>query len=86
MCMLCHCGDDGEKFLSAFEDSRTAMKRAIAAIHTCSGTALHPVTRVPYHEARTQYDRMHKKMVRLLREWNKIEQEREQVNGGTHVQ
>lgn len=86
MCILCHCGDDGEKFLSAFHDSRGAMKRAVTAMHTCAATALHPVTRAPDPAVRRQYARMHKQMVRLLRTWNKIEHEREQLSGEIHTQ
>jgi hypothetical protein len=85
MCIICNCGDDGDEFLSAFEQARAGMKAAKAAMLKCAESAVHPATSAPYHEARARYDAMHKKIARLLREWNSIEQEREQSDGGPHA-
>ena len=69
MCIICNAGDVGDDFLSAFESSRSAMRDAAKAMLKVKAAA-------PQHAA--QYDRAHKQMVRLIREWNKVEMLREQ--------
>lgn len=77
MCIICNFttpdeqfGGCGDRFLSAFSASRANMKRAADEMLICSKTA-------PTPEARKLYGRAHKKMVRIIRDWNRIEQERE---------
>ncbi len=64
MCIICRCGDDGNRALDAFALSRTAMQRAAVAMKICSATD-------------PGYDATHKKMVKLMREWNRLEESRE---------
>jgi hypothetical protein len=78
MCIICNCGDDGDEFLLAFERARSGMKASKVAMLKCSQVAADVATQA-------RYDAMHKKIARLLREWNAIEQEREQGDGGPHA-
>lgn len=64
MCIVCECGDRGVAFLTEFARAQHAMQKAARAMHTCAKEQRH-------------YDRTHKQMVRLLREWNNIEHQRE---------
>ena len=66
MCIICNCGADGENFLASFSLSRDAMKKAKDEMMKCSSVD-------------RRYDAIHKKMVRLIKEWNSIEQERENM-------
>jgi len=59
-----------DDFLREFEVARKAMRRAAAQMLACSKLAVVP-------EARVRYDAAHKQMVRLIREWNKLEETRE---------
>jgi hypothetical protein len=59
-----------EAFLFEFRHAQEHMKKSAAA--------LLDVRALPADKAaRKRYDRAHKKMVRLIRDWNRIEQERE---------
>jgi hypothetical protein len=71
MCILCNCGFDGpaDEFLGAFEASRRIMKRATEEMGRCA-------------RIDRRYDKTHKRMVRLMRDWNRIEQERERPFDG----
>ena len=73
MCIICNCphfSEAPDEFLRAFEDARQAMKRAEAAMLKVSAEAIRP-------EDSRRYDAIHKQMVHLRREWNKLEQKRE---------
>jgi hypothetical protein len=70
MCIICNCGDAGFDFLTDHGAAAGRMRAAKAKMLECSRIATEP-------EQRKRYDRMHKKMARLIREWNRIEQERE---------
>lgn len=74
MCIICnmttHKGSsDASDFVDQFSEASAKMKRATATMLA--------VSQQTAPEYRKQYDRAHKKMVRLLREWNSIEHERE---------
>ena len=69
MCIICNC--DGGEMLSAFESARQAMKRSKEAMLKCSKSSCDKV-------AAKQYDKVHKEMVRLIKEWNTLEEKREQ--------
>ena len=78
MCIICHCGTDiADEYLSANADVRTAMKRAAKAMMVCSQKA-------DTQENRKQYDRTYKRIVRLIREWNQLEEFREAIMAETH--
>ena len=76
MCIICRLGAkddfDGPKkataFLDAFERAKGAMQAATDAMAECAKMDPH-------------YDRTHKRMVSLQRDWNRIEQEREAGDG-----
>lgn len=70
MCIICNCGDTGDAFLLAHTGAANRMKLAAEAMLKCAMIA-------PTPEQRRQYDRTHKKIVRQLRDWNRLEQERE---------
>lgn len=77
MCIICECYcmnsasmHTAEMFLSEFERSRQAMKSAADIMLQVSKIAVTP-------EGRKQYDRTHKIMVKLIRQWNVLEQSRE---------
>lgn len=75
MCIICNCGEEaGDRFLGAFQQSQESMKAAADAMLMASKEARTP-------EQRRQYDRTHKAMVRLTREWNALEQLREASHG-----
>ena len=70
MCIICKMGDDGaglnaaDEFLREFGIAQQAMRKATEAMLACS-------------RVDENYDRTHKQMVRLLREWNGITHTRE---------
>lgn len=73
MCIICNMRgreDVATEFLSAYDIAREAMKQAKHAMYVCSKDAVTP-------EARAAYDASHKTIVRLVNEWNKLEQSRE---------
>ena len=78
MCIICAMEvtadlkdiNTAEDFLSAFLRARVNMQESARLMKLCSKVAIRP-------ETRKQYDKTHKKMVRLIREWNKLEQFRE---------
>lgn len=71
MCIICNCSDDGDEFLLAFLKAQRAMKEAKDAMLKCSKSSVDKT-------AAKQYDRVHKEMVRLIKEWNRLEEKREQ--------
>lgn len=77
MCIVCNCGEVGDDFLAYFSAARDAMERAKKAMLICAQSAKRHDSVEPIPVARISYDRAHKKMVRLCREWNAIEAERE---------
>ena len=79
MCIICNCDTDGDEFLNAFESSRQAMRRAKEAMLKCSRSSTNKAISV-------RYDKTHKEMTRLIKEWNKLEQKREQGYHDTVVQ
>jgi hypothetical protein len=74
MCIICNMpdfkDDVASDFLNKFEVAQKAMKQATEAMLVCSKTA--------YPQYRPHYDAVHKEMVRQIREWNKLEEKREQ--------
>lgn len=74
MCIICNLGfaniGTAEGFLSAFDRSRGAMKAAADGMLGCADAAQTDADR-------KRYKRIHKQMVRLMREWNSLEQKRE---------
>ena len=70
MCVVCNCDDAGLTFLTHAYGASYEMEKAAAAMLQCSKV-------VQDEEASRRYDAAHKKMVRLRREWNRIEHERE---------
>lgn len=74
MCIICNLpihSDTAGEFLDAYDRARKEMAAATTAMRACSQDAILP-------EHRKRYDQIHKMMVRLQREWNSIEQLREQ--------
>jgi len=78
MCIICNMPDfkDGvaDDFLSKFSVASQAMTAAATAMLECAKIANTP-------EARSRYDATHKKMVQMVRDWNRLEQEREAGDG-----
>lgn len=75
MCIICNVPATGtftaaDDFLSAFEQSRQAMRSAADHMLEVSKIAISA-------EDRRRYDMMHKEMVRQIRAWNGLEQKRE---------
>lgn len=76
MCIICNMGPDVDKamvagaFLSAWDESGVAMRQAAHMMHIVSKTA-------PAATDRKRYDKMHKRMVKAIRDWNRLEMERE---------
>lgn len=81
MCIVCNCDGPsdttGSDFLTTFDNSRRAMSATADAMLKCSQVAFTP-------EAQQRYDRTHKKMVKLIREWNKLEELRENAPVSKH--
>ena len=72
MCIECNVppyDKSASDFLGEFDSALHHMKKASQAM-------LH-VSKVTYPEYKKQYDKMHKRMVRITREWAQIEHERE---------
>ena len=70
MCIVCNSGDSGSQ---ALDDHRTAgdrMKRAADSMLQAALSTASP-------SAAKRYKRTHKAMVRMARDWNRLEQERE---------
>ena len=78
MCIICNCDDHGDAFLVAFERTRASMLEAKTAMLKCAEASSEP-------DARARYDAAHKKIARLLRDWNSIEHERERGAGEVHA-
>lgn len=72
MCIVCNCDTLGDDFLTAFHQARHYMGRAASLMLECS-------KRVSDPEAKRSYDRSHKHMRRVLRDWNRTEEMREQA-------
>lgn len=73
MCIICNCppfAPEPDALLVAFHASREAMKAAESAMRAVAAVAVSA-------EDRRRYASVHKQMVRLRREWNKLEQARE---------
>lgn len=71
MCIICNMPApegvfEAEKFLHHFELAGNNMKLAADNLKLC-----YDLTK------RKSYDRTHKKMVKLMRDWNRLEHERE---------
>jgi len=77
MCIICNCGDDGDDFLMHFSAVKQHMRLAAEAMLRCS--KLGNKYFQPGHASRNRqrYDQIHKKIVKMRKEWNKIEHERE---------
>lgn len=69
-CIVCNCDDVGLEFLDKFSEVQKKMKEASVSMLQCSKVAKDIGTR-------RRYDKVHKKMVKILKDWNKIEHERE---------
>lgn len=69
MCIICN-SESGSDFLSDFENARKHISKSTETMLRCSQEATDP-------EVKKRYNRIHKKMVRLKRDWNKLEHERE---------
>lgn len=76
MCIICNSAT-GDLFLGEFAVARAAIERAKDAMLECSKNAVGEYAGVTDTEMRAKYDKIHKKITRLLREWNNIEHERE---------
>lgn len=79
MCIVCNLGDNAaaaDLFLDRFAVARDEMKAAAEAMLQCSRLAVSEV-------ARRRYDRTHKSMTRAIREWNKLEEARENHTKGS---
>lgn len=70
MCIFCNVGYDADKFLTPYHRARMQMREAIVGMEAVIRAA-------PDRAVQGRYKRAHHKMVRLLRDWNRIEQERE---------
>lgn len=71
MCIICNCNyDDATAFLTYFSDAGKQMRKAADYMLACSRSATTP-------EARKRYSALHKEMVRMARDWNRLEQDRE---------
>lgn len=71
MCIICNCDDAGDEFLSHFVRARMEMRLAAESMQECLRTPL-----LTEDELKL-YKRAHHKMRRLIKDWNRIEQERE---------
>ena len=75
MCILCNMGQDksawaeADKFLGNFADASRAMRQAVEQMRVVVGVC--PSGHM------SQYDAAHKAMVRILRDWNRVEETRE---------
>lgn len=78
MCIVCNCGDTGGEFLCEFARAQAAMKSAAQKMLECSKVATTP-------EQRWRYDATYKRMVKLIRQWNGLEQFRESAKPPSNV-
>ena len=75
MCIFCNMGHDesalneADKFLGEFAGASRKMKQAVDQMKVVAGVC------PPAH--RSQYDAAHKALVRILRNWNRMEELRE---------
>jgi len=72
MCIICNCGDDGDNFLYEYEVARGKMKKAREAMLKCSQVATD-------EESRKRYKATYNKMASIIKDWNSIEEFRENV-------
>jgi len=73
MCIMCNVGFDlGDRFMDEFASARVHMNRAAAAMLECKAAAKSIAVS-------KQYDRTHKAMVKLIRDWNRLQEMREAV-------
>lgn len=78
MCIVCNAADSeaaaeaAARFLRAWERAQTAMDEAARAMLVVSKT-------MPAHDDRRRYDHLHKRMVSSIRQWNRLEQDREAI-------
>ena len=77
MCIICNCNKAGDTFLHEHFVAARSMKNAAAAMLICSQTSNSKFEPDRAAENRKRYDKTHKKMVKLIRAWNRLEQERE---------
>lgn len=73
MCIICNTpihDKTAEEFLIEFAAAQSRMKAAAQRMLEVSKVAIQP-------KDRERYDRIHKEMVRQIREWNKLEEKRE---------
>lgn len=68
MCIICNCHEEGNDFLADYWTAENAMKKAIKSMESC-----YEVSKMKKYR-RTQY-----RMVRILKEWHKIDGTREDV-------
>lgn len=79
MVILCNADEAAaERYLIEDQDARRHMRAAADAMLECSKTAKDA-------ETAARYDAAHKKMVRLMRDWNRLEQEREVPPAGVKM-
>lgn len=78
MCIICNMPDFkseiADDFLFKFAAAGKLMADAATAMLECSKIANKP-------EDRKRYDTLHKTMLRMKRDWNRLEQEREAQDG-----
>jgi phage terminase large subunit-like protein len=76
MCIICNVHTEHnaqsqvDHFLRSFSNAGTAMQSAAKAMHDILPEVIKP-------EDRQRYDGIHKKMVKIIKEWNNLEHERE---------
>jgi hypothetical protein len=74
MCIVCNVKEAGELpsniFLEEYKQAQVSMRRAAEALHA---TLPHASTL----KAKKQYARIHKQLVKLRRDWNRLEHLRE---------
>ena len=70
MCIICNTKGAGGDFLNEYSNSLKAMKKATKYMLACKKSAVHD-------KSKKQYDKIHKKMVKLTKQWANIEHERE---------
>ncbi len=71
MCMICNMpdrksADDASAFLAEFIKASASMDRAAKLMKKCHS-----------HSKHKPYDTVHKKMVKLIKDWNRLEHQRE---------
>lgn len=73
MCLICNVTntEDGVQFLDHFAAASRSMRAATYSMYACATTA-------KTAEARHRYGVIHRRMVRLVREWNRLDHDREQ--------